>query len=446
MAIAAGIIIGWPSTVASIPSGWTRVSALDARHILAATVGADADLVTDRGSASHTHTSPSHTPVQDAHTHSSDTATATPSTILEGASPGSAPDSNHVHTTAVSNSIVGTNNGIAITVNANSSNDPPFQEVIWLQSSGTPTTIPTGALAFFDSDVLPTSWTRVLGDTYLKGAAVATDGGAVGGALTHTHTSPAHTHTQNLHSHTGVSGAADTVAFKGTGAAVVASLTHTHALTFVGTVATNQAVTTTITAASHEPPYRKLNTIQSSATTLPTNIVCLWGGTVTSIPTGWTRLTGQDGKFAKGCTADTQVGTTGGATTHSHTATDCQPIQDPHTHSVSGGPSSGTTTANAAGASVLTADGHTHATWTCTTDTATNQTTPVTITSATAGDAYPPHRTVIFIFFSGSAPSVLITGATTYDLIKANAEDIRNDDELNNVLRAAYRTRRRGEG
>ena len=62
----AGIIIAWPGTVASIPAGWTRVTALDGRY--PKMVAAAAEPGTTGGAPTHTHTSPVHGHTT-AHTH-----------------------------------------------------------------------------------------------------------------------------------------------------------------------------------------------------------------------------------------------------------------------------------------------------------------------------------------------------------------------------------------
>jgi hypothetical protein len=67
--IASGIIIPWPSTNASIPSGWTRETALDDLYVQGAATGGDSDLSTARGSSTHTHTTTDHTHTQNAHNH-----------------------------------------------------------------------------------------------------------------------------------------------------------------------------------------------------------------------------------------------------------------------------------------------------------------------------------------------------------------------------------------
>lgn len=414
MGIPANIAVAWPSTVASIPGGWTRETGLDAHYIRGADSGADTDLSTDRGNLTHTHTSPAHTPLQNSHTHTFAAPGADESTIVAGTTSGSAASDLHGHNTATSASATAVNNSVTITVDT-ASNDLPFTEVIWIKSDGTPTVLPVGCYAFFVSDTLPSGWSRVQADTYLKGAGTGNDGGATGGAATHTHTSPAHTHTQAGHSHNAANSSGPNLieSNRGTGTDTVSTISHVHPVGLDTTVATNQSVTTTINAANHEPPYTKLNTIQAGSATLPSGIVCLWLGTNANIPANWTRLTLLDGSWLKGAAADGESGVvTGGSSQHSHTASDCQPIQNAHTHIALDGGAVGSVAAAIGSAGTFPVPGHTHS-WNISNDAATNNAVSVTIDLCAVGAAFPQHRTVIFVSFT---PTVTPSGVlTTYD-------------------------------
>jgi len=420
MAVPLNVCVAWPSTIASIPAGWTRETALDSRYILGAATGQNTDLATDRGNLTHIHTSPSHTPTQNAHTHSVHTDSNTSgSSVLGGALGGGvAADSTHGHSIdATSNSTTATNNSVAITVDA-ASNDLAYREVIWIKSDGTPTTLPSGCIAFFESDSLPSGWSRTNGDGYLKGASTGANGGATGGSNTHTHTSPAHTHTQNSHSHTATSTSGDASILKGTGGSNFSAPDHIHNLTLGPMTATNQSVTTTINSGNGEPPFKKLNTILASAPDLPSNIIALWLGTNAGIPSDWTRYTAMDGKWLKGAAANGESGiVTGGGSQHSHTASDCQPIQDPHTHTTTG-PASGSTTGSSAGTSSFSPVAHTHSPWDTTIEIPTNNAVSVTIDDCSVDAALPKHRTVIYIQFTGTTPPPTRTSGvwTSYHL------------------------------
>jgi hypothetical protein len=184
------------------------------------------------------------------------------------------------------------------------------------------------------------------------------------------------------------------------------------------TTPTNQSVTTTIDAANGEPPFKKLNTVSASANDLPSNIIALWLGTNALIPTDWTRYTAMDSKWLKGANANGESGvTTGGGTQHSHTASNCQPTQNSHTHTTTSSPATAATTA-ADGGNTFSGDGHNHTGWDTSSDTATNNAVSVTIDQCTANAALPKHRTVIYIQFTGSTPPPTRTAGvyTSYSL------------------------------
>lgn len=424
MAIPSNICVAWPSG-AALPSGWTRETALDSRYILGATTGADTDLVTDRGATTHVHTSPSHTPTQNAHVHTFDAVTNPSATIVSGGTGGNAASDVHRHS-GTSSATTATNNGIAITVDA-AVNDLAFVEVIWIKSDGSPTTLPTTCLAFFASDSLPSGWSRVHGDRYLKGATSGGGGGGTGGSNTHTHTSPAHTHTQSGHSHTGISSGADSVNQRGAVPVdTVSSTGHTHAVSLGAATATNQSVTTVIDAANHEPPFSKLNVIQAASPTLPNQIITLWLGTNATVPTDWTRYTAMDSKWLKGAATNGEVGTLGGSSQHSHTAANCQPTQNSHTHTVTNDSDTGSTTSTGVAGTGFATPGHTHD-WLSTAETATNNAITVTVDLCTVNAALPKHRTVIYVQFTGTTPPTpgpSITGRTTYDAVALNVENL----------------------
>lgn len=445
MAVAANIAVAWPSTAASIPAGWTRETSLDGVYVVGAATGADADLVTPRGSASHTHTSPAHAPLQDPHNHTFFSFSLIGTTrILAGGSPiYTAPNIGHGHT-GVSSNATAVNDSVSITVDA-TANELAYASVIWIKSDGSPTALPAGCVAFWMDDALPSGWTRTLAGKYLKGAAAAGDGGGTGGANTHTHTSPAHTHNIQDHQHAPIasSGPDFTANVRATTAANnVSDTTHTHDVTMdFGSGAVNQAVTTTIDPANHEPPFTFVNAIMPAVPDLPVGVVALWLGTVAALPGEWTRVTSLDGRWIK-LAAVGEVTTTGGAATHIHTASACQPLQDPHSHDAFGGTGTGGSHLVNTGTGFSASNAHTHE-WGSDITTATNQAASVTVDASAAGDAYPLYRTVIFVQLSG----VHVTGTTTYTYggtggPRANREDLQEQD----LRRAMYRKRRRGEG
>lgn len=348
-----GLILGWPSTAASIPSGWTRVTALDERFprgSVAAVSGATG------GSASHTHTTPGHTHSVANHTHSvgGSTGTSNASTTsarFDGASQTQA-DQPHSHTRAANTGSGGSaTSGSASPATDSGSNLPAYRDVIWIESDGTPTAFTAGTLAFSAEDV--DGWADDAASTsrYLRGAAAAGNGGGTGGSSTHSHTVAAHTHTGGSHSHslgsTGLSNPLSTIE-AGSGSSTPEWLPrHTHPQT-VGSSATgslNSASGGATSAPSSEPPNRRLRVLANLAGGLQTRIIGLFRGDAAALPSTMVRCDGTSGTpdmrdwFARERGADS-VGSTGGASTHSHTTSAHGHTIPGHTHTTAVGTSS----------------------------------------------------------------------------------------------------------
>ena len=443
MAIPANIIVGWPNSEGTIPTGWVRVAALNDVYIAGAAPNDNADVITTRGNASHTHTSPPHTPVENPHTHNIN-ATTSIGTVrtLTGLT---VTDTIGAHThpaSTMSAMFGGGNNPATITVDA-VLNDLLNTTIIWIASDGTPSNFPTGSVLFWDNDTLPSGWTRTLTGYYLKGAAAAATGGEAGGSNTHTHISPAHAHSKNSHYHTGTatpSASAQGKALVTTPANNAASYAHTHIITTsVRTITYASAPTITIAATNHEPVFKYLNAITPTSADSVTSLIAIWGGMVVDIPTDWTRYTAMDSYWLKCAIVDGDVLTTGGASSHSHTADQCTPIDIQHQHTGSSGAATTTGTLVDDSVNTVASIGHTHSAWNSTLTTTTNQPADVLIDVCGMEAAYPPHRTIIFVQLVSTVKQVC---TTTYELLAGNREDLYPYD----LTRAAYRTRRRGEG
>lgn len=364
-AIASGIVIAWPSTAASIPSGWSRKTTMDGRYVRGADAAGDGG--STGGNSTHTHLE------SGTHTHSAGGShyhtIIGPGGSGNGAgstsgSPDVASYGTHGHSGFASGTRTAAITSTALTLVA-LNNDMSYKEVIWIESDGNPQGIPNGAIVFLGKDEIPGGWSRVQGDSYLKGAAASGDGGATGGSNTHTHT--ATNHLGDKHSHGSVTSSTSTEPLHaddyGTGFGTFAQLSHTHTVG-ISTGQDNASVALTMTAESSEPVNSKLNIIQNNtgATDFPDDVIALWLSTAASIPTDWTRYTGQDTYFAKGCNADGQIGTTGGtASGHNHGSVTCAATSVGHDHSDSTtttGPSA-TQTGNAPG-STWAAGNHGH--------------------------------------------------------------------------------------
>lgn len=79
---------------------------------------------------------------------------------------------------------------------------------------------------------------------------------------------------------------------------------------------------------------------------IPSGVIVMWPDTEASIPDGWARVTGLDGRYPKGVAdATTQPGTTGGAATHTH-AVPAHAHSTTHSHGNTGNTSAGVGAAN----------------------------------------------------------------------------------------------------
>ena len=406
MPIPAGIIVGWPSTVASIPAGWVRETSIDTKYVRGAAAGGDSDL-TGFGATTHVHTEAGHVPVQNSHTHNVATTAESGSRNYNIAGFNVIAIALHNHGSTASDPETATNNSGTATLNT-ASNDPPFRKVIWIRSDGTPTGLPDGCYAFFDSDTLPSSWARSEGNNFLKGADAAGSGTGVGGASdSHLHTeSGTHSHSQNSHTHTGTSAANDTNA-NGSGAGTAAADGHIHTYTLNATTATNNASSISLGTSDGQPVFKKLNIIKNNTggSSTPDQVILIWNSTNGSIPTDYARYTAMDDFFCKGCNANGEVATTGGAAAHNHTGT-CTTTSPTHTHTITAAAADTAVTAGSGTAGAATT-GHTH-TWTISSTTITHQNQALTINNNTSETNYPEYVKIIFVKFT--EPPVVVGG------------------------------------
>lgn len=432
MNVASGIIALWTGTHASVPSGWSRKTSLDSKYPLGAANGENGGGT--GGSATHTHTVADHNHATSSHTHTFSGGASTSTTAADDGIDGFSADG-HTHASVVSNSAaVTSNDATGVTMDA-ISNDPPFVRVIFIESDGTPTGIPDDASVLWEGGSLPSGWNENDGGAgrmdlrgrFLRGAATAADAGGTGGssdAHSHTEDGTKHTHTMPDHNHgskasnnatpTGISAIYENV---GDGAAKVS---HNHLITFNNSSAmslTNTSDTTKITSqnADGQPPFLVLQAIQNEngAESFPTGIVCLWLGTLASIPADWVILDGSAtnedmrDRFVKIKSAGTSIGDTGGADTHTHTA-------NSHNHNVAGNTHNHTVTqglASSATNSVIvvhTQDvaivSHTHS-WTIgnASPSVTSTAKVVTINSSSSKANYPEYVKAIFLKYSPAA-------------------------------------------
>ena len=415
MVVADGIVCPFVGLASAIPSGFSRKTAWDTLYLVGAGTGADAGGT--GGSANHTHTSPGHTPTVNSHVHSVRTGSGTGAcggpTDPSGVVPSHC---THGHSGAgsPSNFPATLNSTIAITINT-TSNDLDYQQVIWIESDGTPDGFAPDSLGFFESDNIPHPWERTRNNGYLKGADALGDGGATGGSNTHNHTSPPHTHLGSKHGHWGAftsSASSEPLHINKISTSgfawSYAKTGHTHSLS-LSTVAftINDSVITAIGSGNSEPLWKKVNIIKNVdvGNSLPDQLIEIWSRTHATIPSPWVRYTALDSLFVKGTNADGEVGDTGGSNTHNHTASDCLPLGLPHVHGVNTSSPSTTITARSGAGSGWGTNNHGHNGQWDTNLFQTNNSVSVTIDVNSHGTAIPSYVEVIFIQYSPTIPN-----------------------------------------
>lgn len=219
-------------------------------------------------------------------------------------------------------------------------NLPSRYTVIWIQSDGS-TDVPSGCIMWWaTAGGAPTDWALCDGtggqpdlrEYFLTGAAGGGNGGTATAASAHNH---ALSHSHNITTHLHTSGAigshtdAATVSLDigGGNTGVIAG--HGHTLTIPNDTPTSGTTAPNTSDATPDPPYHKLHHVKrtSAGAGIAVGLIGAWNGSSATIPAGWTACDGTAGtpnlnggeKYLKGATGDGQIGTTGGALTHSHT-------------------------------------------------------------------------------------------------------------------------------
>lgn len=340
------LILGWPGTIASIPSGWTRVSSLDSIYPRGAT-GTGAP-VASGGGPSHLHTTSSHAHTLSAHNHTVGGSTgtsnvSTTSARFNGASQPQA-DQPHSHTRP---SYTGTVAAVASGASAPGTevdlHIPATLEVIWIQSGGAQASYPIGAVGWATESVAGWDASTDGSGRFLRGAAVGTNGGATNGAATHTHQVSSHSHTGSTHDHSiGATSLSNPASSQeaGTGSSTPRWLPrHTHPMD-VGSNSTGLVPAVfggTTGATNHEPLHRRLRVLQNASGGIQTRIIGLYLGTVAALDPTLTLCNGSNGTpdmrgyFARDAAAD-GVNSTGGTATHTHTVPNHTHTMASHAH------------------------------------------------------------------------------------------------------------------
>ncbi len=305
---------------ATVPAGWTCISCNPGEPFYERFARGSASYGTTGGSEAHSHTA---------------TGTVLPTIAEVGSDPGVGDLSSTDH-----------GHGI-VPILDEASNLPPYRQLRFIRSeaSGTPSSLPAGAIAIFDNEV-PDDWTRysVQDNQYVRGQ---NNVGATGGSLTHSHSVIGTTTTAT----------GSTVADGGGGpASAGAGNDHQHTLSG------------TSPAENHEPPYIEVLLGELDiASGPPAGIITMWDGP----PPGSWDVVSESGepfheRFIK---ASDTYGLTGGSTSHSHAN---------HQVTTSGPTTTTGTRQNNGGAASAT---HTH---------------PVDITNVSEELHLPPYRNVIF--------------------------------------------------
>jgi hypothetical protein len=351
--LAPGVIIIWPGTHASIPAGFSRVTALDGKYPKIAVVEQEAGET--GGAATHTHTSPSHTHEINPHTHTytaanevGGTSQADMTSVLS--------QKNHTHSGSTGAVVGGTTGSTAVTYGSES-NDPPFYTVIYIKATGW-RQIPDNSVILFNGAEIPEDFELTDGENetvdltgkFLKGADTAANAGDEGGSTTNEH-DITHTHTANSHSHAGSTSGTPSVVAGGSNNSpgIGARGDHTHAATFgSSTQAINSCTDTLTTLETVEPEYKKIAAIQNKSgvgKVAKPGMIAYWDGDVVDIPPGWLLCDGEDedeltldfrGKHIKIADTLEQIGDEGGSNTHTHAAqSHSHTGNGSHSHSVS---------------------------------------------------------------------------------------------------------------
>jgi hypothetical protein len=412
--IAQGIIFIWAGTIATIPSGWQRVTTLDGRHIKATSAGVNPNVT--GGSNTHSHTTPAHNHTMVNHTHSGQSTRDSDFETHGGADHNVARDS-HYHD-YTSDATQGGSLSDAITY-ASTNHEPPYYSPVFIEPISPQVSFSNGIIALWSSTTAPSGFTFCDGgggtpdlrNKYLKGAATGADAGATGGSLTHGHTLD-HTHSGVTHTHTGTSGwdsdqserQKDTWAGGGP-----ACDHHTHTFTLNANSAEgSSAYSGSMTSGTVEPSYKKLAPVKntSGGARQVIGMIGLWLGSLSSIPRGWFLCDGSRGTpdmrgyFLKCANTLAEVGTIGGANTHTHDSSNS------HTHSATGShthPSGSFSEMAATGTTVGSPDGvarsHSHTMSTCGNNTSSwNSATLMAYSSSNE----PAFTTVAFIMYGFS--------------------------------------------
>jgi len=429
---------GAPSTAADrnlsvyasiLPLGWSRVAALNSKYLKGSAAGVDPGGT--GGDINHAHDS-NHTHDW-GHTHTSQTGAADGSSIATGSAAATYAHPTHNHN-AVN---IGVPNAGSITFGGNTggtgSNDPPYFTVIWIESDGSPAGLPNNCVAFWNDDTAPASWNLCDGGAgrpdmrlkFAKGANLGADGGATGGADSHTHTSDHDHDGATNHNHANKTSGTPTTTVASCAGTIptneIAGGTHTHTLAFTQASTTIGSSSTNFQNESVVPAYYDIPFIQNNvgAADTPQYIICVWLGLIADIPVGWVLCDGGGttpdlrGKYIRCPNTLAGVGATGGSNTHDHDTAAHNHSESNHAHAIASvSVYVWATTHNGSGKTVS-ASGHGHAGGNTSSDAGT---TGDTIAVVQSRNNEPAYYEVVFI-----RNGIVTTGSLAGTLTTAGA-------------------------
>lgn len=204
-----------------------------------------------------------------------------------------------------------------------------------------------GEILFFGAaSLIPTGWSidTAAGAAFVRGCDAGQGSDTPAGASSHSHTNPSATGTGGSHTH-GLSGSTTTSA-NVTGADTEYrhdnfAKSHTHTVGGTSVSGGSHSHTLSSTGSSSAlPPYLRLYWIKATKNNqIPIKGVLVWNGAVENIPAGYYLCNGSNStpdlrsKFVYGASADSHIGTTGGATSHTHTNSSTG-TSSTHTHTL----------------------------------------------------------------------------------------------------------------
>lgn len=412
--IPSGVGVWYKGTHASIPAGWARQTSMDSKFAKGQSGTTDPNGT--GGSATHDHNANSHTHTVASHTHTGTTAGPSATTYIAGNNYHDAASANHTHSFT---SGAATGNLGSDTAGFNASNGKPAaRTLIYIESDGTGDGFPQNAVVYYNSATEPDDWSQYTnGNTkFTVGAGTGANGDGDGGGGAHTHSGDAHSsHSITAHDHASAASgtaSANSRMYSNPPWAHQASDNGTHNVDLdndADTASINSVNIGTSGSTTYEPAYYKLNQIYADSDNWLEGAICMWLGTLGNIPTGdgWVHMNTASGsgvtatidlrdKFIK-TTDSTQsdLGGSGGATTHNHNAPSAHSHTVTHRHNYP--------TTSAGGASYpghswyanAAAPSHTHAAGESSEGTPSSSSDAAGI--ATSGNSEPEYRTVAYI-------------------------------------------------